>query len=66
MADREFPATGPDPYFVFPDPVPEPIRHPHNPYVILSEAEESTRAPTTTLAPVTSNTMSPRTFFTSP
>ena len=26
MADREFPATGPDPYFVNP----EPIRHPHN------------------------------------
>ena len=24
MADREFPAIGPDPYFVFP----EPIRHP--------------------------------------
>ena len=69
MADREFPAIGPDPNFVFPDPVPEPIRHPHNHnFIAMKTARQgghtrprrtvettSPRTPTTTPAPITSS-----------
>ena len=61
MADREFPAIGPDPYFVFPDPAPEPIRHPHNHNFIAMKTPQGGH-----IALVTIETTSPRTFFTSP
>ena len=45
MADREFPATGPDPHFVFPDPVPSSTQPQCHPLNVVPDSDPVPRGP---------------------